>query len=84
MTEQQLNVATYRDILEQASGFSAEISEDEFARHNLTELGFDSLCRLEAASRVQQMFDITLEDEEVVSAETAEHFVEIVNQRLEG
>lgn len=82
MYKENFSIALYRDYLENAAGFEAGVDNDEFASSALASLGFDSLSRLEAAAVVQRTYGISLDDDEIMSAVSAQDFVDLINSKL--
>lgn len=79
----ELTVPELLEILRACAGESEPVADvGEVAEADLAELGYDSLAVLEATSRVERRFGISLPEDEMTEARTPGRFVALVNGRL--
>jgi len=72
-----------RRVMRECAGEDESVNLDgNIADVSFDDLGYDSLARMETASRVQREFGVTLPDEEMADVDTPAGFVAFVNSRL--
>lgn len=71
-----------RRVMRECAGEDESVDLDgDIADVSFDALGYDSLARMETASRVQRAFGVTLPDEEMADIDTPAGFVAFVNSR---
>lgn len=70
-------------IMRECAGEDESVNlSGEIAEVNFEELGYDSLALMEAASRVQRTYGLSLPEDEMAEVRTPAAFVTFVNERL--
>jgi act minimal PKS acyl carrier protein len=83
MTCNRLTINQLRTILVQSAGeaegydLDGDIEDIEFE-----DLGYDSICLLEAAGRIERDCGVKLDDDLIVSARTPRALLAVVNEQL--
>ncbi|MEU7799835.1 acyl carrier protein [Micromonospora arborensis] len=83
MASTELTLSELKEILLAAAGESEGVDLDgDIADVSFADLGYDSLAILETGSRIEKKYGISLEDDDVASAETPGDLLKLVNARL--
>ncbi|AKG44952.1 acyl carrier protein [Streptomyces xiamenensis] len=83
MASGEFTVTDLRRILHAAAGESDGADLDlSTLDTDFTQLGYDSLARLETGSRIEREFGIKLDDTTLLEAETPGALIEAVNAQL--
>jgi minimal PKS acyl carrier protein len=78
-----LTLDQLRQIMRDCAGEDELVDLDgDIADVSFDDLGYDSLARLETASRVERRFNITLPEEEMGDINSPSDFLAFVNARL--
>ncbi|QSB15925.1 acyl carrier protein [Natronosporangium hydrolyticum] len=81
----EISLSDLRLILREAAGadegvdLDADILDTAFA-----DLGYDSLALLEASSRIERQFSVSLEESMLAEAATPREFLDVVNAHLDS
>jgi acyl carrier protein len=70
-----------RTVMQEAAGENRHLQGDVLDEQ-FTELGYDSLALLEAASRVERSFGVQIGDDDIADLGTPRDFIQLVNDRL--
>ncbi len=70
-----------RTVMQEAAGENRHLQGDVLDEQ-FTELGYDSLALLEAASRVERSFGVQIVDDDIADLGTPRDFIQLVNDRL--
>ena len=81
----QLNIDELRRLLAECAGESEDgAAGGDIAERTFEDLGYDSLALIETAARLKQRFDIDLDDDDVVTAETPGALLALANRAAGG
>ncbi|WP_369250093.1 acyl carrier protein [Streptomyces sp. R41] len=80
MAARELTLADLTRILRQSAGDEGIDLDGDILDTTFTDLGYDSLALLEAASRVERELGVKLSEETVGEAETPRLFLALVNE----
>lgn len=80
---EQFTLAALKRILREVAGADEAVDLDaDILDTDFQDLGYDSLALLEAGSRIQREYAVTLDDSVVTDATTPRALVEMVNANL--
>lgn len=83
MTGNRLTIDQLRIILLESAGEAEGYDPDgDLEDTEFEDLGYDSICLLEAAGRIERDCGVKLDDDLIVSARTPRALLAVVNERL--
>lgn len=80
MTSTEFTSGDLKRILAEAAG--GEAGAGDILDTDFQDLGYDSLAMLEAISRIERAFGVTLDDSTITEATTPRALIQVVNEQL--
>ena len=81
MTSTEFTSGDLKRILAEAAG-GEEAGAGDILDTDFQDLGYDSLAMLEAISRIERAFGVTLDDSTITEATTPRALIQVVNEQL--